>query len=457
MALQKITICGYRGFSSSQSMSLAIPNGALGSGLTIITGSNNSGKSSILECLRARSGYNRVSFTVGTRNSARDEVSVIYTINGKNETLRSVSKGTSETIKENVTKDLSLFVLPSRRAFEPYFGKSERSRDEYQMVYGLPAQRASVLPEFSSRLFKILNNPEIFNNELEKVLGFKPKWTIDQNDQGSYFLKFFYEGTSHSSDGMGEGIVSLFSIVDALYDSSPGEVVVIDEPELSLHPALQKRLARMFYEYSKDRQIIISTHSPYFVLLEALSNGAHLVRVSNNGSRGTEIFELSDSSKRNIEALSNSNFNNPHILGLGAREIFFEEDKIILTEGQEDVVFYPIVAEQIGLTIPGELFGWGIGGASNMAMIAGILFDLGFKKVAGLLDNDKINELPYLKSKFPNYFFSTIPAKDIRTKKPRKAVGEVVGLLDKDQNIRPPYVEGTRKLFVDLAQFMKDK
>jgi len=455
MPLQKIKICGYRGFSSAQSMALAIPNGTFGSGLTIITGSNNSGKSSILECLRARSGYGNVSFTTGTRNSNRDEVSITYTIDGMDEELRSVSRGSSETIRENAVGDLSLFVLPSRRAFEPYFGKSERDRKEYQSVYGLPSQRASVLPEFSSRLFRIIKNPNKFNSEIEKILGYCPTWTIDQNDQGSYFLKFIQNETAHSSDGMGEGIVSLFSIIDALYDSSPGDVVVIDEPELSLHPALQKRLAQMFLEYSADRQLIISTHSPYFVILESLTDGAHLVRVVNSEAEGTKIFELSYESKKSIKMLAVSNFNNPHVLGLGAREIFFEEDGIILTEGQEDVVFFPLVAEQLDVRIPGQLFGWGIGGASNMATVSGVLNDLGFKKVAGLLDQDKLQDLPALRSRFPSYFFSTIPAKDIRTKKSRKATDKIEGLLDESRKIRPAYVEDTRRLFVDLTEFMK--
>jgi len=454
MPLQDIKICGYRGFASEQSMAFAIPNGTPGSGLTIITGSNNSGKSSILECLRARTGYSSVSFTTGTRNSVQDEVVITYTINGKREVLRSVSKGTSETIRDNAADELSLFVLPSRRAFDPYFGKSESDRRDYQSSYGLPPQRASVLPNFSSRLFKIIKDPDRFNSELEKVLGFKPVWTIDQNDQGSYFLKFIQKNASHSSDGMGEGIVSLFSIVDALYDSSPGEVVVIDEPELSLHPALQKRLSRVFSEYSADRQVVISTHSPYFVALEALSDGAHLVRVVSNSTEGTQIFGLSEVSKESIKALSTSNMNNPHVLGLVAREIFFEEDGVILTEGQEDVVFYPVVAEQIGAAIPGQLFGWGIGGASNMAMISRILRDLGFRKVAGLLDQDKVEELPALKDEFPGYFFSAIPAKDIRTKKYRKAVGEIEGLLDESRIIRPIYIEDTRKLFSELSDFM---
>lgn len=69
---------------------------------------------------------------------------------------------------------------------------------------------------------------------------------------------------------MGEGIVSIFAIVDSLYDSKPGDVIVIDEPELSLHPALQKRVNNLLCRFASDRQIVVSTHSPYFIDLKAL-------------------------------------------------------------------------------------------------------------------------------------------------------------------------------------------
>ena len=70
---------------------------------------------------------------------------------------------------------------------------------------------------------------------------------IDQMDTGQHFIKFhlgqpqFY----HSSEGVGDGIISLFVIATALYElfpPPPQRVVVIDEPELSLHPYYQRRL-----------------------------------------------------------------------------------------------------------------------------------------------------------------------------------------------------------------------
>jgi hypothetical protein len=74
--------------------------------------------------------------------------------------------------------------------------------------------------------------------------------------------------------------------------------------------------------------------------------------------------------------------NNPHILGLDAREAFFLEEQIILVEGQEDVVFYKKIAKDLNFEINGNFFGWGVGGADNMSIVAQMLKELGFKKLS---------------------------------------------------------------------------
>jgi hypothetical protein len=101
-------------------------------------------------------------------------------------------------------------VLPSRRSFNPFFGKGAHTREQYIQSYGLPPLRIDTLQNFEYRLFNILKAPEAFNELLAKVLPFKPQWTIDQSDQGQYFLKFTFGDNNVTSDGVGDGIVSIF-------------------------------------------------------------------------------------------------------------------------------------------------------------------------------------------------------------------------------------------------------
>ncbi len=348
--LTSLEITGLRGFVSKQSLSFAQPNGVPGSGLTIIVGANNAGKSTAIEALRAVAQREGPSFTQGRRNQAAgDQVAIrVVDPSGNATTLKSVRSGSSETAhqKEQNGVNLSkLLVLPARRVFSPYFGRSTTTRDDYMANIGFPAIRSSTMDQFTYGLFAIEKDRARFDALLKRVVDPVPDWSIDQMDNGQYFLKVRKGNATHSSEGLGEGLVSLLYIIDALQDSRDGDTIAVDEPELSLHPALQRKLAELLVEFSATRQIVVSTHSPYFVGLSVLPNGATVARVHVVGEE-SRISQLSSATAASIFGLM-KNDNNPHIFGLVAQEIFFVEDYVILVEGQEDVVFFKRVQATI--------------------------------------------------------------------------------------------------------------
>ncbi len=63
MIIKNIEIKGFRGFGESRTIDLGIPNGEQGSGLTILIGPNNSGKSTIVESFNILSRQHPTSFT----------------------------------------------------------------------------------------------------------------------------------------------------------------------------------------------------------------------------------------------------------------------------------------------------------------------------------------------------------------------------------------------------------
>ena len=124
MLITSLNIIGYRGFAKEQTLKLARPIGELGSGLTILVGPNNGGKSTIVESLQAISSKS-VSFSEGKRNRVADErVTIrVKSDNGDTFELRTVDAGGSSTFLDP-GKPLECFVLPSRRYFNPYFGSA---------------------------------------------------------------------------------------------------------------------------------------------------------------------------------------------------------------------------------------------------------------------------------------------------------------------------------------------
>lgn len=454
--LKKIGIQGFRGFENYSELDFAIPNNTEGSGLTIITGPNNSGKSSILECIKARNGRDNPSFSVGTRNAISDYIIIDFEFDTHSEKITSVAKGSSETNRSGHNSNVQTYVVPSRRNFQSYFGKHIMERDSFISNEKYNGKRGFTIDNFTSRLFKISANPGEFNLLLNEVIGYEVEWRIDQSEQDNYFLKFLNGIHSHSSAGLGEGIVSLFVILDSLYDSKVGDMIVIDEPELSLHPSLQKRLMKIFLRFSKDRQIIISTHSPYFVDLNSVMNGAAICRVISENNVST-VFQLKAIGREALSKLTRVNINNPHVFGLEARELFFKEDKVIITEGQEDVVLFPDVANQLNLSFEGEFFGWGAGGAGNITHLCTILQELGFEKVVAILDGDQLKEKNKLSNQFPDYLFFVLPTKDIRTKAAQPSRNEVEGLLGLDYLIKEEHKSEIINLIQDINTFLEVK
>jgi hypothetical protein len=460
MSISFIEITGLRGFAETGRIYMARPDGKRGSGITILVGPNNGGKSTVIEAFAAMSHRDpkgeteEPSIPVGKRNLKAGGRVLLRACpeDGECMELRTVEAG-GALMQSRYALSIGAYVLPARRFFNPYFEKfpGYMARSTYTSMGPHPTLRNSALERFNERIFKAHGSRERFDEVFGRIVGATPRWNIEQADDGRHFLQFRFGEVTHSSDGIGDGLLNAWFISDALYDSSEDEVIAIDEPELSLFPGMQKRVLALLAEYARDRQIIYATHSPYFVGWDMLANGARVARVHKRDER-TVVSELS---RDTIERLSTLTLdkNNPHILGLNANEVFFLDDGIILVEGQEDVVFYQLIADQMNYALPGEFFGWGVGGAEKMTLIAQMLYELGFRRVVGILDKGKEAQKEELGATFPDFRFFIIPASDVRTKKARKAVEEREGLVvkvGKEHRLQEKYRAELERMFGEM-------
>ena len=209
---------------------------------------------------------------------------------------------------------------------------------------------------------------------------------------------------------------------------------------------------------------MIATHSPYFVDFELVLNGAEVARI--HGRHGSSV--ISQLRRKTAEQFQGvlTDSHNPHVLGLDAREIFFQSDGVMVVEGQEDVVHYPKVladlvqggelSQEIAARLRERFFGWGAGGAEKIERIVALLHDLGFERVAGVVDKNMTHLTPGLQCRFPSYTFRAIPADDVRTKPRVEGRESIHGLLDENGSLRLEYAHETGLLFSDIEEKLRE-
>ena len=100
---------------------------------------------------------------------------------------------------------------------------------------------------------------------------------------------------------------------------------------------MQKRLALLLSEEAKTRQIIVCTHSPYFINWNDYLNWAKFIRLNKDNDKQCKVYQLnSEPNTYSITPGVIGDWQKPQLLDIAAKEIFFAE-KILFVEGQEDV------------------------------------------------------------------------------------------------------------------------
>ncbi len=108
--------------------------------------------------------------------------------------------------------------------------------------------------------------------------------------------------SNYSEANAGSGETAIIELVDKIERASDHALILLDEPEISIHPSAQERLQEYLLEIIKTRkmQIIISTHSPYLIqnlpnsaikLFDMNSEGRFFVRENVNYKEAFFILE----------------------------------------------------------------------------------------------------------------------------------------------------------------------
>jgi predicted ATPase len=125
-------------------------------------------------------------------------------------------------------------------------------------------------------LKQILADPERsrkFHNLLGYMLPFAKEVGVEQYLGMSLLLKLReeYYDDSLLANLLSDGTVDVVALIVALFFEDK-DVVIIEEPERNLHPRLISGLVELMKDASRNRQIIVTTHSPELVKHAGVEN-----------------------------------------------------------------------------------------------------------------------------------------------------------------------------------------
>lgn len=158
-------------------------------------------------------------------------------------------------------------------------------------------------------------------------------------DSGNLKVKFSRlesSSTQYSSAREASGLLHLVVILSALYDDEVG-ILVVDEPELSLHPQLQSFLYQEMKRISgdpsnkKNKIVIIGTHSTEFIEIKKADEICNIIFFKDVTTPPSQILksapELLD---RKLQGLLTR-------IGQNQKLAFFSQ-RPLLVEGQSDAI-----------------------------------------------------------------------------------------------------------------------
>lgn len=318
--LTNISIENDRGFYGRRDIALATPTGARGSGLTILVGPNNSGKSTVVAALRLVTGEPKQIDLEHRHQDARLAITITNS-EGIEKTITNPDLGATTVIQGQANAyptSENIRLVPSRRAWSAYTG---HQRMDVQQYWDRAKEQPAEDTFFISRLAALTGaQRDAYNILLKELLPELSSWRIELSRGQTFVLYKTKSGALHAADLFGDGMASLFRLSLALFDSSATQVIVVDEPELSLHPQAQKILASVLSRYAADRQIIITSHPPYFVSWADLANGTKVYRLTQRED-GIAIGSLDLCTIANLKGLTDD-WQKPSLLDAVSREIF---------------------------------------------------------------------------------------------------------------------------------------
>jgi putative ATP-dependent endonuclease of the OLD family len=173
-----------------------------------------------------------------------------------------------------------------------------------------------------------------------RQMGYQWNFRTDA-DQLTYGFVLRRDGRDFTTDMFSSGEREITHFLLAMFALNVRDgLILVDEPELHLHPRWQKLFLNLFREIAPERndQFIVSTHSPSFVTPETIDSVTR-VYTTAAGSKQVSLRDVNLPKKKNLVRMINSQNN----------ERLFFADKVVLVEGISDRLVIESLLDAVAL------------------------------------------------------------------------------------------------------------
>ena len=149
-------------------------------------------------------------------------------------------------------------------------------------------------------------------------------------------VEAWHEEAKHLSpvEQLGNGMKSIYmlSLLESYIEDENQipSIIIVEYPELFLHPSLQKTASKILYRLSKKNQVIFTTHSPNMVANFTRGQVCQMVLEDNGYSAARQNADIDD--------ILND-------LGYSAND-FLNVDFVFIVEGKQDKSRFPLLLEK---------------------------------------------------------------------------------------------------------------
>lgn len=250
--------------------------------LNIITGTNSSGKSTLLQALliaaqntNSNMGLNGDYISLGDFTVAKNfnisDKSICIGIETESQKIENLCFD-EDGITQNdfYQKDWNIKYLSCDRigAKDIYTKKFTDDKDvgvngEYT-IFSLEKYKSDILPETLTANQDSYTLISQVNYWLNYILGAS---IFTEDVVGTDYVKCFYitsEGKQVRPKNIGAGLSYLISVLVMCLLSNEDDILIIENPEIHLHPQAQSKVCEFLYFIAKSgRQLFIETHSDH--------------------------------------------------------------------------------------------------------------------------------------------------------------------------------------------------